>query len=192
MKKIIFAAVLIALGVAFRSVFHLGENIEFITTATLLAGSYLGGGWTLGIPLAILGITDLMIGNTTIALFTWSAYGVIGLVSWWGFKKFKVKSSKFKVLIRIRNALGMGMVASLWFYLWTNFGVWLLDSWGMYTRDIYGLLESYRMGIPFLRMTIVGNALFIPAAFGLVEFVKRIIILPSVSFFQTVNQRMHA
>lgn len=164
---IVFVSLLIVLGILFRTTWHLAPNVEFVTTATLLSAAYLGKRWLMIVPIAIMFISDLIIGNTNIFLFTWSAYLLIGLVASYSFK-FKILNLKFKII----TATVLGVVASLWFFLWTNFGVWLLDSWGMYERTLSGLLHAYIMGLPFLRYNLIGNIVFVPISFLLVELVR--------------------
>lgn len=60
-------------------------------------------------------------------------------------------------------------MASLFFYFYTNFGVWFLDAFGMYPKTLTGLIECYVMGLPFLRLNLLGNLLFIPSTFILSE-----------------------
>ncbi len=166
-KNILFAVILIAAGIASRTIWHLGENVEFVTAGALLAGSYLGFGWSLGVVFFVMAITDLIIGNTNIFLFTWSAYLFISCLSNLG--NLSNLSGKAKIL----RATGLGMVAALWFYIWTNFGVWLLDNWGMYPKTIGGLLQAYYYGLPFLKMNLLGNLFFIPISFFAVEKAKK-------------------
>lgn len=173
--QLLFAALLILLGILFRTAWHLAPNVEFVTTATLLAAAYLGKKWALSVPLIIMGISDIFIGNTNIFLFTWSAYLIIGIMSNWllGTKKLKLKmqddKAKFK-MIKIIKATSLGIAASILFYLWTNFGVWVLDAWGMYPKTLSGLIDAYILGIPFVKYNIIGNMLFMPISFSLVEF----------------------
>ncbi len=162
-NKLIAAFFLILLGILFRTVWHLGPNVEFVTASTLLAGSYLGFGWAIGIPLAIMLVTDLIIGNTNIFLFTWSGYLVIGYLS------HLSNLSHFKRGEKILRAAGLGIIASFWFYLWTNFGVWLLDNWGMYPKTIAGLMSAYILGLPFLKYNLIGNLVLVPFSFILFE-----------------------
>lgn len=162
-KKLAFAAILVVLGILFRTVWHLGPNIEFVTTASLLAGAYLGKRLSVVVPLVIMVVTDILIGNTNIYLFTWSGYlfiGYLGNLSHLGNLKRRTK---------ILHATGLGVIASIWFYLWTNFGVWLLDSWGMYNRTFSGLMEAYLMGLPFLKYQLLGNIIFVVLSFTTVE-----------------------
>ncbi len=166
-KKMIIAASLVLLGVITRTVWHLGPNVELVTAATLLAASYLGRKWALFVPISIMFVSDLIIGNTNIFLFTWSAYLVIGYLS------YLSHLGKLTGLVKIFMATGLGMIASLWFYLWTNFGVWLLDSFGMYPKSIYGLVDCYLLALPFFKYNLIGNLLFVPSLFILAEFVKK-------------------
>lgn len=162
-NKILFAIILVGLGIASRTIWHLGENVEFVTASTLLAGAYLGFGWSIIVPLMIMVTTDLMIGNTNIFLFTWSGYLFISSLGYLSHLR------DFKKGKRILRAAGIGVVASFWFYLWTNFGVWFLDSFGMYPKTFSGLMESYYFGLPFLKLNLLGNLLFVFLSFTSVE-----------------------
>lgn len=70
---------------------------------------------------------------------------------------------------KVIAASSFGVLASVWFYLWTNFGVWLLDSWGMYERTFAGLFNAYIMGLPFLKYNLIGNIVLVPVSFLVVE-----------------------
>lgn len=165
-NKIIFAVVLVTLGIAFRTIWHPGDNIEFVTAASLLSGAYLGAGWGAIVPLAVMMITDRILGNSSIFIFTWSAYVVIGIAGYLSHLGGLRSKSK------IPGALFLGIAAGLWFYLWTNFGVWLLDSFGMYPKTLSGLLQAYWYGLPFLKMNLLGNLVFVPLSFFIVEKAK--------------------
>lgn len=167
-NKISYATVLIGLGILFRTAWHVAPNVEYVTTATLLAASYLGKRWAILVPLLIMIITDLMLGNTNIFLFTWSAYifiGCLGNLS---------HLSDLKTGSKILRVTGLGIAGSIWFYLWTNFGVWLLDSWGMYRGTLSGLTQAYILAIPFFRYNLIGNLIFLPSSFIIVEIIKNI------------------
>ncbi|OGG13422.1 hypothetical protein A3D77_04985 [Candidatus Gottesmanbacteria bacterium RIFCSPHIGHO2_02_FULL_39_11] len=164
--KAIFAFLLILLAILFRTALHVGENVEFVTTATLISSLYLGKKWAILVPLITLLISDAIIGNTSIFLFTWSAYLFLGMVSYCGYRLRKIKS-----LPKIFASLGFAISGSLWFFLWTNFGVWLLDTHHMYEKDMAGLLKSYVMGVPFFKNNLVGNLFFIFISISAVEFI---------------------
>lgn len=168
MSRLLFAFFLIVLGIATRTIWHPGDNMEFVTTSALLSAGYLGLGWALIVPISIMIVTDMIIGNTNIFIFTWSAYLFISYLGYLG------HLSDLKGEARVLRATGLGIVAAFWFYLWTNFGVWLLDSWGMYPKTISGLINAYWYGLPFLKYNLLGNLLFVPLSFFIVEKVKKL------------------
>lgn len=164
--KLIMAVLLVTLGILFRTVWHLGPNVEFVTSATLLAGAYLGKKWAFIVPVSIMAISDLVLGNTNIFLFTWSAYLLIGYLGNLG------HLSNLRGRIKTLRATGIGIGASIWFFIWTNFGVWLLDSWGMYPKTLPGLIDAYIMGIPFLKYNLIGNLFLVPLSFLSMEILS--------------------
>jgi hypothetical protein len=168
-KRLIIAVILIAFGV-FGRIFRIHflpdlYNVEPITLAALLSGAFLGGGYVLVVPLAIIALTDLYIGNSPILYFTWSAWGVIGLLS-----LILRKSNKEKISFGLKIT-GMGVASSLFFFFWTNFGVWAIGEW--YPHTWQGLTECYIMGLPFLKMNLLGNLVIVPGvAFPLIFILK--------------------
>jgi len=137
-------------------------NLEIITSFSLIAGAMLGGIFTLIVPLSIIAITDIYLGNTSVLIFTWSAFTVIGIFGW-----FLRKRKKFNLRF-IGEMAGMGIISSLFFYFYTNFGWWLLTN--MYPHSLEGLIRCYIMGLPFLKTNLLGNILFVPIFSSLVLF----------------------
>jgi hypothetical protein len=153
--KLITAAALIIFGAMSRYLLKDAPNIETITVVSLLAGSLLGGIWTFVVGLAVVGITDMFIGNTIIFAYTWSAWAVMGLFGFVIHKRAKKP---------VRHALeltGMGLLGVLFFYAWTNFGVWHVGR--MYPHTIDGLIASYIAGIPFLKNQLMSTLMFVPS-----------------------------
>lgn len=58
------------------------------------------------------------------------------------------------------------LLASLQFFLITNFGVW---ATGAYSRGIDGLTQSYIMGLPFFKWTILGDLFYSTLFFSAYE-----------------------
>ncbi|MEW6407484.1 MAG: DUF6580 family putative transport protein [Patescibacteria group bacterium] len=155
--KILGAILLVVFGI-FARFFRIHffpelPNVEPITICTLLAGAFLGGGYALFVPLVIIAITDMTIGNTSILYFTWSAWAIIGL-----FSLIVRKSNKKSFSFGFKMA-GLGVCASLFFYLWTNFGVWLIS--GMYPHTLSGLIWCYIIALPFLKLNLFGNLIIV-------------------------------
>ncbi|MCK5466738.1 hypothetical protein KAI56_04580 [Candidatus Parcubacteria bacterium] len=154
--KISIALMLIIIGVVGRFVLvsYVGiPNFEIITVLALIAGIYLGGVYMIIVPLAIIFLSDLVIGNNYIFIFTWTAFMFIGL---FGFLSNRIQNSKFK----IQNSVRLALLSSIFFYLYTNFGWWLMS--GMYEYTLPGLIRCYYMAIPFFRNNLMGNLIFVP------------------------------
>ena len=147
MKNLVFSLGLVFLAVGERLWFDLGPNVELIMTTSIIASIYLGRRWGIVVAWLSLMISDAVIGNTLIMVFTWSAFGLIAWVGKW----LKNKSGVF--------AVGYGLAAALFFYFYTNFGVWLIS--GMYSHNLSGLIECYIMGLPFLKLHAVSSALLL-------------------------------
>lgn len=175
--KYLLVIVLFTLAFLERVVFDLGANIELVTTAIILSSLYIGRKETFWLALAIMFATDRVIGNTSILLFTWSAFLIPALLLNHVFKRFG--SGNVKKLF-VGTSAGLG--TNLFFFLWTNFGVWLLDSWGMYPKTLPGLLMSYVNGLPFLKNQFISSLLFIPMGIVVIEAVKLLSKKYSISF----------
>lgn len=162
-QKFIIAAIVILCGVSSRAIGKVVPNTEFITTIALATTRYMGLRWALGIIISILAISDLLIGNSFIFLFTWSAYLLLAIASsrWIWPKKIKLSF--------VIQTVSAGIMASVWFFVWTNFGVWLLDSWNMYPKTLTGLADAFILAIPFFKNNLIGNIIFVPVSFIIIE-----------------------
>ncbi len=89
-------------------------------------------------------VTDFFIGFHNLTLFTWGSVLIISFIA---------KYLKKNVYHRISGALLGGLV----FFIFTNFGVWALGSYG-YTFQ--GLVLCYILAIPFFTNTIVSTLIF--------------------------------
>jgi len=70
----------------------------------------------------------------------------------------------------VANVLGASLFGSIIFFLVTNFAVWAVPH-SMYPHNLQGLLQSYIMGLPFLKNTLLGDLFYVGALFGLYEVV---------------------
>ncbi len=159
MKKI-FVYSLFILAFIERVWFDLGPNLELITLATILSAFYLDKKTTFLLAFGTIALSDLAIGNSNIFIFTWSGI-ILPLLTINIFKKLKI------------NKIFAGTLASissnLFFFIWTNFGVWALDSWGMYPNTALGLMQSYINGLPFLKYQLTSTLFFVPIGFLIYE-----------------------
>lgn len=152
-KKLVAAIILIIIGVAYRLFLKDVPNIEPITFIALIAGSILGGYYVICVPLIIIVLTDIYIGNDAILIYTWTAWAVMGFWGW------LLRKRKKKVFRHSLELTGMGIVASCFFFIWTNFGVW--QMWNMYPKTLAGLVQCYVAAIPFFRNSVLGNLVIV-------------------------------
>ncbi len=89
-------------------------------------------------------ITDMFIGFHGLTLFTWGSVIIIGLIS---------KFFTYNIYFRVSGAF----LGTCIFFLITNFGVWLLGSYGY---SLNGLLSSYWFAIPFFGNTILSTLIY--------------------------------
>ena len=131
-----------------------------VAVVALVCGLFLGGYYTFIVPISVMIITDLILGNTWILLFVWSGFAVIGLIGYLLKKKHSLS------LKRVPTIIGAGIGGVLVYDLWTNFGCWL----GWYPHTFNGLSTCYTVGVPFmlwhlLSTTIALTVVILPIAY---------------------------
>ena len=111
-----------------------------------------------------------LIHSTT--LFVYGSFLITALMGIW------LKEHK-----SFKNVLAATLSSSILFFLITNFGVW---AQGAYARDITGLWQSYFMGIPFFKYTLVGDLFYVALFFGSFEAILR---LSKNTFYAYLHQK---
>ncbi|MCB0422473.1 MAG: hypothetical protein KDD61_15845 [Bdellovibrionales bacterium] len=162
-RNIVLVA-LVILGVASRWLPH-PPNVSPVMAIALLSGVYFSGkkGAVL-LPLVALFISDLVLGfHSTI----WAVYLAMAVVVW-GAGQLSSKSQSSPGWL---NVTLMGLGASVWFFLLTNFAVWAQT--GMYPHTVDGLVACYVAAIPFFQNSLMGNAVYIFILFGSYELIRR-------------------
>ncbi len=158
LKKIIIAGILIAVAVAWRIINHsysLAPNLELVTMVSVLAAVIIGMRAAVAVPLATMVISDVIIGNSSIFIFTWSSFAIIGL----GAMLLKKLNDKPKT--QILSSVGFAIASSFLFFFVTNLGVWLQ---GWYPATMTGLITCFTLAIPFYRTMLIGNMIIVPSA----------------------------
>ena len=110
------------------------------------------------IPITAMLISDAVIGFHNSILYVYAA--VISMV---------ILSRYCLARFTITRLVGTTVVASVVFYLATNFGAWL--SHDMYPHTANGLGQAYIAGIPFFRNTLLSNLLFTAIGFSVLMFI---------------------
>lgn len=158
-SRIMAALILIILGIVCRVLLKgvMMDVFFIIAVVSILSGLLLGGYYTFIVPISIMIITDLIIGNNIIFLFTWSGFAILAVIG------YLVKSKQSLTIKKAPIIIGSGIVGILIYDLWTNFGCWL----GWYPHTFEGLATCYTVAIPFtlwhlLTTTIALTAVIIP------------------------------
>jgi len=110
-----------------------------IAVISIISALLLKSYYVFVIPISIMLITDIIIGNNFIFLFTWSGFAMIGLIFFILNKKNNLSIQKTPLIF------GTGIVSILIYDLWTNFGCWL----GWYPHNLSGLSLCYSLALPF-------------------------------------------
>jgi hypothetical protein len=86
-------------------------------------------------------ITDIILGNNWILLFTWSGFALLGLIG------YILKTKKSLTIRYVPRILGAGIGSILLYDIWTNFGTWL---GGWYSHTWEGFALCYTKALPFM------------------------------------------
>ena len=185
-EKILISLFLILFGATariFMVEFFQIPNFEIVTALALIAGAFLGGIFFLIVPLSIIVISDIYLGNASILIFTWSAFAFIGFLGWL-LRKRKAFNCYFTA-----KMTAMGIISSLFFFLYTNLGWWFLTN--MYPPTFQGLMHCYGAGLPFLKNNLLGNLFFVPISVSLALIIQKYypaFCLKAQSTFKKLNR----
>lgn len=131
------------------------DNFAPVTAMALFSGVYLSKRSAFILPIIAMFLSDIFIGfYGQTMLFVYGSFLLVGAIGVW------IKHRKRSTVI-----IGASLVSSLLFYLITNFGVWL-DPVSNYSKTFSGLMDSYLMGLPFFRGTLIGDLFYSGVFFG--------------------------
>jgi len=123
-----------------------------IAIISLISGLLLGGYYTFIVPISTMIITDLILGNNWILLFTWSGFVMLGFIG------YMLKAKNSLSLRYAPRVLGFGIGGILLYDVWTNFGTWL---GGWYSHTWEGLALCYTNALPFMFWHLLSTTLAI-------------------------------
>lgn len=120
------------------------------------------------IPIAAMWLSDLALNNLVYAKvypefyngFSW--FGSVYVYA--GFVLITLLGMVLLKKVTPTTLLGASLIASLLFFLLTNFGSWLADP--LYPKNAAGLASAYVAGIPFFWNTLLGDLFYTTVLFG--------------------------
>ncbi|MDB5183124.1 MAG: hypothetical protein JWO47_908 [Candidatus Saccharibacteria bacterium] len=161
-KYALFIIALVTAGVTARLLPH-AANFVPISALVFLAAAYLPRKLALVVPLSIMILSDLVIGLHPLIMYTWGSFVLIGIVGSFVYKKYQNRW----------HLAGLGPVASVIFFVVTNFGVWLQGR--MYEHSFAGLMRCFTMAMPFFRSTLLSDIAFTPLLFIVTFFTLKLV-----------------
>jgi hypothetical protein len=151
-SELMIALALIAVGVSLRILPH-PANFAPITAIAIFGGAVLPRKFAVWVPVGAMMISDAVIGFYSMMPVTWACYALIALAS----------SLWLSGRLRFIRAAVLTLSASIFFFVVTNFAVWLTS--GMYTHTVQGFWQCYIMALPFFRNTVLSDACYTAALF---------------------------
>ena len=160
----------VALSRLFPYLLGLQETFNFspLAALALFGGAYFSNRTSaMFFPLLALWISNLLLDNIFLsqyydgfALFAnWEVYmAILGIV---GIAFLLLKK------VTLPRVIGASLMASLLFFVITNFIVWINS--GIYQKTMTGLVECFTLAIPFFRNTLISDMLFSVFLFGAYE-----------------------
>jgi hypothetical protein len=136
-------------------------NFAPIAAIALFGGAYFTKKWVAFlVPITAMFITDLIIGfHETM----WAVYLSFALIVVIGMLMIKQK--------KIGNIFFASVIASVAFFIITNFGVWLSTPY--YEKTGAGLAACFTAAIPFFHQTLLSDLFFVGMLFGLYHLAKQ-------------------
>jgi hypothetical protein len=157
--SITLAVCLITIGIMLRILPH-PANFAAITAISIFGGAVLPKKAALWIPLAAMIVSDAFIGFYNLMPLIWGCYLLIALAS-----------SHWLRYGNLITGMKLTVSSSLFFFIVTNFGVWLTS--GMYSHTWSGLVNCYTLALPFFRNTFLSDTIYTAALFGVYALATR-------------------
>lgn len=158
------------LGVLSRLVPH-PWNATPVMAIALFGGTCLSKRASILVPLAIVGISDLLLGWHHTIPFTWGAFVLTAMLGWWVRRRAGVGPDRPFTSVGAGRIMAAALAGSVLFFVITNFGVWLVGK--LYPLTWAGLWQCYVAAIPFFRGTLAGDVVYTAVFFGSFALVTR-------------------
>jgi hypothetical protein len=154
------AMTLIFLAVGLRLLPH-PANFAPVAAVAIFGGAILPRRLAIWVPFVAMALSDLVIGFYNIMPVTWGCYILIALASSYWLRKPSVL-----------RGVSLTFSSSLFFFVVTNFAVWLWGS--MYAHSWSGLVFCYSMALPFFRNTALSDLIYTASLFGAYTLAMRL------------------
>lgn len=146
---------------------RMSQNLNFapVGAISLFAGARLRGWQAYALPIAIMAVTDPLLGGYSFA--TPFVYASFLISVWIGSKLRKTENPGLLA--------AAALFGSLQFFVLSNVGTWLAPH-GMYPHTAAGLGACFTAAIPFFRGTAVSDLVYTGVFFGLHALLSRVAV----------------
>ncbi len=148
---------LVVIGILARIMMH-SANFTPVLAIALFGGVYLNRRAALWLPVALMAVTDTVLGWHPLIPFTWGSMVLVALLG---------MSQRGRM--RPSGVALSSVAAAVLFFVITNFGAWLL----MYPRDLAGFVSCYLAAVPFFRQTLLSTVMYTAVLFVSYEWMAR-------------------
>lgn len=152
----ILAIILILFAAGSRLLPHPANFAPIAATAIFSAFVFKNNYLKFGVPIIAMLISDAFIGfyAPLVLLSVYLSFFISALLG-----RYLKHHKSFT------NGVGVSLLASLQFYLITNFAVFLFAP--QYAKNLEGLIKCYFLALPFFRNTILGDLFYTGIIFGI-------------------------
>lgn len=165
--KLLLAVAIITFAILFRLA-PLPPNFAPITAIAIFGGAIMPRRWALSLPLVAMLLTDMVLGYHSLIWVTWGSFFVITLMC-----------NKYMKQINTTTVVGSSISASIFFFITTNFAVWVEGR--LYPPTLEGLISSYYNALPFFRNSLVSSLVFTSVLVGAYALVYRYVLYGKTS-----------
>jgi len=148
------AFLIILFGFLSRILVHT-PNFSPVLSLALFGGVYLKGRQSVWVPLALMALSDAILGFYSGIVYTWGSIFLISLMGLW------LRNHK-----NLANMISMTLLSSILFFVVTNFGAFL----SLYPHTLAGLKQCYILAIPFYRSTLMSSLAYSLVLFAVGEW----------------------
>jgi hypothetical protein len=170
----IIAVILFMMVGAFARLIPHMPNFTPVESLTIFGAAYLSKKhWAFILSVFVMYVSDFIINNTIARSFFPDVEGIVWfsnymLYNFVAMALIVLVSSRIITKVNIKNVGVSVLMASIIFFIITNFGSWAGDK-SLYSNDLNGLMASFTAGIPFFRNSLLSNIVFTTVIFGSFE-----------------------
>lgn len=168
MREKIDSRFLVIMGIVLFGVFGriltngLIPNFAPIGAIALFSGAYFQNKKVAFIvPMLAMILSDIVIGFHETMVFVYLGFAITVFLG------FGLRTNDS---LNVGKTVGTTLASALIFFFLTNAGVWMM--YDFYPKGLTGLWASLTAGLPFLRMSVLGDFFYVAIFFGVFEWMK--------------------